>query len=64
MESLKEISHFLGDGLVGLGFSTLSDSHPTLIDTLYAQRKIKGKVLLKFIRNSPFISMMCLRYLT
>lgn len=32
--NLSELDHFEGDGLVGLGFDTLSDGYPTIIDTL------------------------------
>lgn len=35
VENIAEISHFLGDGIIGLGFPTLSNGHPTIMDSLY-----------------------------
>lgn len=32
---LKDLKKFEGDGLVGLGFASLSKEHLTLIDNLY-----------------------------
>lgn len=42
IEELDKIKHFLGDGLVGLGFARLSDGHATLIDQLFHQKKISS----------------------
>lgn len=41
--------NFKGDGIVGLGFSSLSGGHKTLLDNLYLQKKIKEKVNLTII---------------
>lgn len=37
LDELTELQHFEGDGLAGLGFKTLSDGYPTLIDNLFDQ---------------------------
>ena len=36
LSELTELPHFEGDGLGGLGFDTLSNGYPTLIDNLYS----------------------------
>ena len=36
LDELTELKKFEGDGLVGLGFNTLSDGYATLIDNLYS----------------------------
>ncbi|CAD8121820.1 unnamed protein product [Paramecium sonneborni] len=43
LDELTEIQNFEGDGLAGLGFSTLSDGYPTLIDNLFTQNLIDKK---------------------
>lgn len=35
IDELTELKNFKGDGLAGLGFNTLSDGYPTLIDNLF-----------------------------
>lgn len=48
LSDLTELKRFEGDGLGGLGFDTLSDGYPTLIDNLYSQNLISKKVLQNF----------------
>ncbi|KAM3146083.1 hypothetical protein pb186bvf_001740 [Paramecium bursaria] len=43
LDELSELKHFLGDGLIGLGFSSLSEYHPTLLDNLKEQNVIDKK---------------------
>jgi len=38
VENIADINHFLGDGLIGLGFPTLCDGHPTIMDLLYLEK--------------------------
>ena len=34
---MTQVSNFLGDGLLGMGYASLSDGHKTLLDNLYNQ---------------------------
>ncbi|CAD8202554.1 unnamed protein product [Paramecium octaurelia] len=43
LDELTELKKFEGDGLAGLGFDTLSDGYPTLIDNLFSQNQIEKK---------------------
>ncbi|CAD8199952.1 unnamed protein product [Paramecium pentaurelia] len=43
LDELTELKKFEGDGLAGLGFDTLSDGYPTLIDNLFTQNQIEKK---------------------
>ncbi|CAD8107961.1 unnamed protein product [Paramecium primaurelia] len=43
LDELTELKKFEGDGLAGLGFDTLSDGYPTIIDNLFIQNLIDKK---------------------
>ena len=49
VEKLKDMKNFLGDGLAGLGFASLSSEHLTFIDNLFEQKQISDKVLYQLI---------------
>mmetsp|Transcript_5310 Transcript_5310/g.9736 ORF Transcript_5310/g.9736 Transcript_5310/m.9736 type:complete len:276 (+) Transcript_5310:468-1295(+) len=42
------------DGLLGLGFSALSEDYPTLIDTLYKQKAISNRVFSIYLSDNHF----------
>ena len=48
LDELTELEQFEGDGLAGMGFKSLSEGYPTLLDNLFDQGQIEKKVSLVF----------------
>jgi hypothetical protein len=51
--AIQNMGTLMGDGILGLGFKSLSDGHPTFLDTLKEQGIIKERIFSLYLGNDP-----------
>jgi hypothetical protein len=54
VEQDSDFDGMMADGLLGLGFSGLSDHYPTLIDSLYKQGQITKRLFSVYLNDNDF----------
>lgn len=50
---INNMGTLMGDGILGLGFKSLSESYPTFLDSMHDQGTIENKVFSIYLGNDP-----------